>query len=332
MSNESHWQVSTADEITVELSSGLVVIDHEQREGVTRLANLNLVGRDVTATLHGLTQADLRAICVACFKFSYRLEAAAAEPSEPQESRQESGTGTDAQRDAFAWVIGKWYRTVNSTVAELVEIDTKDVKRSLALLCEHGRFWVGRDGCCVSTTLSVVAGPFDTEAEALAWSPEPEPEDNDGRMVPDELAALQAEGFAVTKAEPAETWGVLLDIDEAGRAFHVVGTREQAERWAYHQLCKSGGILEPNETEWREQLWEFIDDELEPGEMIEFCLLAKDLDERITAFLATHLPEQSRRALPSEVAAALCGDSYYIGLAAMTMDRLEAAGMKIIKE
>lgn len=267
VSNES-WRLKTADEVTVEMSCGSVVIDHEQREGSTGLANLNLVGRDVTATLHGLTPTDLQWIARACEAFADKLDRlqreidmdmAAAEPTEPQESRQDSGAGTEAQQDACPDCGG------------------------------------------------------------------------DGRM-PDELAAMQADGFAVAKAEPAETWGVLFDIDEDARAFHIIGTKEQAERWAYDQLCARGYVTEPNDEDWQEILWEVIDDELE-FRQVEFCPLAKDLDERINAFLATHLPEPPRRALPSEVAEALYWDADATNrqIAAIIMDRLEAAGMRIVK-
>lgn len=91
-----------------------------------------------------------------------------------------------------------------------------------------------------------------------------------------------------------ETWGVLWSVEHGcdDRAFHIIGTQKQAERWAYDKLVKHGFIVEPDEEQWQELLWECIDDELEPGE-IEICPLSHDLETRIAKYLDAVLPVQT---------------------------------------
>lgn len=56
------WRVKSPDEMRVQLSCGSVYIDHEYSDRRTGLANLNLVGNEVTATLHGLTLLDVASL------------------------------------------------------------------------------------------------------------------------------------------------------------------------------------------------------------------------------------------------------------------------------
>lgn len=334
MTDQSHWRLNTADEITVELSQCTVSLDHvSTRDEFRGAAVLSIVQPPVVSQVIDLTPADLRKLASACIEFADKLDdierAAAAEPSEPQESRQDSGTGKDAPQDAPGFYGTGWYR-LRSAHPPVVYVDTADLHHLLGTYNGCRDSWLAGSGEYGLYSMDIIAGPFDTEAEALAWSPEPQPEDADGRMMP-ELEALKASGHDVRKAEPAETWGVLLDIDEDERAFHIIGTKEQAERFAYDTLVSLGLVSNPAEESWQEILWEVIDNDLE-FRQIEVCPLAKDLDTRVAAFLETHLPEQTQ-ATQSEVAEALyCDAAINRKIAAVTMDRLEKAGMRIIKE